>query len=141
MRIAPTLLATFLLGALLPVAPTAAAACSGPDPALSAVKVASVSTDGRGLNHYTIKVVVTNAGTAGQTAKVLQSVNVSHFDVKVDTKGIPPLRAGASYVWMYHFVRNAGAGKGTTTLQFALDMHGNTGANCSTSNDNYNLTF
>ena len=141
MTIAPKLLATFLLAVCIPAAPMAAMACSGADPALTTVKVASVSTDGKGLDHYTIKVVVTNAGNAGQSGNVLQSVNVSHFDIKVDTKGIPPLRPGASYVWMYHFVRNAGAGKGTTTLHFALDMHGNSGANCGTGNDSYNLTF
>lgn len=141
MRAAPSVLAAFLLSVFVSAAPMAASACSGPDPSLSVVKVASVSADGSGLNHYTIKVVVTNVGSAGQAGNVLQSVNVSHFDNKVDTKGIPPLKAGASYVWMYNFKRNADAGKGTTTLHFALDMHGKTSADCNSGNDSYNLTF
>ena len=127
------------VGSALP----AAAACSGSDPGITVAKVASTSTSG-GLTTYKLSVTVTNQGTQGQAGNVLQSVQMFQDSVKVDEKGIPPLKAGASYTFTHNYVRASDAGNGTTVYRFQLFMHQPTGtgpANCSASNDRYILTF
>ena len=127
------------VGSALP----AVAACSGADPGITAAKVASKSTSG-GLTTYKLSITVTNQGSQGQAGNVLQSVQMVQDSVKVDEKGIPPLKAGASYTFTHNYVRNVDAGNGTTVYHFNLFMHQPTGtgpANCSTANDRYTLTF
>ena len=121
----------------------AVAACTGADPGITVAKVASVSTSG-GLSHYHLSITVVNHGTQGQSGNVLQSVQMYQDSIKVDEKGIPPLKAGGSYTFTHDYVRAADAGKGTTVYRFQLFMHKPTGmgpANCGADNDRYVLTF
>ena len=121
----------------------AVAACSGADPGITIARVASVQTAG-GLSHYHLSITVVNHGTQGQASNVLDSVQMYQDGIKVDEKGLPPLKAGASYTFTHDYVRASDAGKGTTVYRFQLVMHKPSGmgpANCSASNDRYVLTF
>jgi hypothetical protein len=130
----------FIATALLVAANTAAAtgSCTGADPALVGASVKGVTNSGN-INHYVVTVSVINRGNANQPSNVLQSVDVFQNGNKVDTKGIPPLKAGQGYKFDFHFMRSAGAPDGTTHFRFAIAMHQPSGApnaqDCSTSND------
>jgi hypothetical protein len=109
-----------IIAALLLVTPTLAAnaaTCVGP--AISGVVVKNVDTVGN-LNHYQIAGMVVNNGPT-QSSSVLQSVDIYQGDQKLDTRSIPPLKAGQSYAFTYVADRASDAGKGTTTLKFQLD--------------------
>jgi hypothetical protein len=107
-------LAIFLIVALTPVA---ASACS--NLSLGSVGVKNVNSDGK-LNHYQITGVVTNNG-ASQPSSALQAVDVYKGPVKLDSKSIPPLKAGQSFTFMYVSDRSSDAGKGSSHLRFMLD--------------------
>ncbi len=123
---------------------TAAAACSGADPALQSVAVKSV-VQANGTNRYTLVGTVTNVGSAAQASSVLQFVDIYQTPgQKLDAKGIPPLRAGESYTFSYLMLRSAEAGNGTTTLRFHLDLRqpsSGSDADCNTANDSFSVTF
>ncbi len=118
-----------------------AAPCSGPDPAIVNVRVQRVATVGY-LNDYHLVGTVRNVGNADQSGDTLQSVDIFMNGARLDTRSIPPLRAGQSYTFTYLSQRARSAGIGTTTLAFRLDMHHTpAGQDCSTANDSYRLTF
>jgi hypothetical protein len=107
----------FLLATLLAQNP---AGCAGPGPAIASVKVANTTQDGA-LNDYQLRVSVINRGNTSQAGNVLQSVDIFRNGTKVDQKGVPPLKAGGAYSFVYSFSRNADAGDGTTTFTFRMD--------------------
>ncbi|MBV9103713.1 MAG: hypothetical protein JO060_08980 [Candidatus Eremiobacteraeota bacterium] len=138
------MLAVFVLASSLLVntGPTVAAmGCSGADPAITSAAVTSTKQEG-GLNAISVGITVQNRGTQGQASDVLQSVLVYQNDVKIDRKGIPPLRPGRSYTATYTFRRSTEANAGTTNLRFHLVMAkpvppGN--EDCDLTNDSYRL--
>ena len=105
--------------------------CSGSDLAVSA-RVAGVTTDGNGLNHYALAVTVKNEG-GGSSG--WQFVDVFKNGEKKDAKGIPSLASGQSYTYTYHYNRAADAGNGTLALDFRLER-----PSCNT-NSTYVLRF
>ena len=126
--------ATLLL--LLPAVAAPAATCHGSDPRITSVVVKSVETAGS-VSRYHLNGTVVNMGATGQPSNLLQSVDIFDAEDKLDTKSIPPLKAGDSFTFTYVSVRSSQAGKGTTQLGFQLDPI----SPCSVGNDRYSLTF
>ena len=130
----------FIAAAFLVAANTAVAtgSCAGADPALVGANVKGVTNSGN-VNHYVVSVSVMNRGNANQPSNVLQSVDIFQNGNKVDTKGIPPLKAGQVYKFDFNFMRSAGAADGTTHFKFAIAMHQPSGApnaqDCTTGDD------
>jgi hypothetical protein len=117
-------------------APATAAACVGPDPAIVSVAVKGMQSSG-GLNHYTLSGRVVNLGSTAQASNTLQFADIYKGSTKLDSRGIPPLKAGQSYAFEYISARSAQAGAQTTTLGFRMDVRepANTGMQpCNTSN-------
>ncbi|MGB6063067.1 MAG: hypothetical protein WBG27_15305, partial [Candidatus Aquilonibacter sp.] len=117
-------------------APALAAACMGADPAIVSVAVKGMQSSG-GLNRYTLSGKVANLGSAGQAPNTLQFVDIYKGSTKLDSRGVPPLRAGQSYAFEYVTERSAQAGAQTTALGFRMDVREppNTGSqSCNTSN-------
>ena len=115
--------------------------CSGADPAIASASVTGTKPQG-GLNNISVGIRVVNRGGRAQASDVLQSVQVYQNDVKVDRKGIPPLRPGQSYTATYTFQRSTEANAGTTNLRFHLTVSKPSpadGADCDSSNDTYRL--
>lgn len=138
-----TMTLALLAFALTGQAALAATACAGADPSITSVVVKSVSSTG-GTSSYQLSGTVVNNGSQGQASNVLQFVDISQTGARLDAKTIPPLKAGESYTFSYVAQRSADAGKGTTKLDFQLDMHqpASPGAeNCSASDDAFTLTF
>jgi hypothetical protein len=129
-----TIIASFILIASSAVA--SAATCGAP--AISNVVVKNVDTVGN-LNHYQIAGTVVNNGPT-QASNVLQSVDIYQGPQKLDTRSIPPLKAGESFSFTYTADRAADAGKGTTTLKFQLDP-APASSNCSGSDVVASLNF
>ena len=107
-------LAVFLFAA---ITPSVASACS--NLSLGNVGVKGMTSNGN-LNHYRINGVVTNKGAA-QLSSTLQAVDVYKGPVKLDSKSIPPLRAGQSFTFTYVSTRSSDAGGGASHLRFVLD--------------------
>jgi hypothetical protein len=124
-------LAVFLIATLIP---GAASACS--NLSLGNVAVKNMTSDGK-LNHYQINGVVTNNG-ASQASSTLQAVDVFKGPVKLDSKSVPPLKAGQSFTFTYVSDRSSDAGTNTSHLRFVLDAKN--GSMCSTSSP-ATLTF
>lgn len=119
-----------------------AQACSGADPSVKAAET-GMTADG-GINHYTIRISVTNAGNAQQASNVLQFVDIFQEGIKRDTRSIPPLRPGQTFTTTYIYNRSSDAGAETTTLTLSLNMRQPASpgaANCSTANDSATVTF
>jgi hypothetical protein len=140
-------LSAFLLPAAFSVAGPAAAAasvpCAGADPAIVSAGVQGTSSDGR-INRYSIAIRVVNLGRATQPSNVLQSVEIYQNGIKLDTKGLPPLRPGQAYSFPYVFQRSIDAGEGTSTLALKLVMRQPSPPgkqDCNASNDAYTVTF
>jgi hypothetical protein len=117
-------------------APANAAACIGPDPAIVSVAVKGMQSSG-GLNHYILSGKVVNLGSTAQAANTLQFADIYKGSTKLDSRGIPPLKAGQSYAFEYISARSAQAGAQTTSLGFRMDVRQppNTGSqSCNTSN-------
>lgn len=133
-----------VLGFALAGGAPAWAACSGADPAITAVAVKNVA-QASGTNHYTLAVTVTNNGDQAQASNVLQFVDIYQVPgEKLDAKGVPPLRPGQSYTFDYITMRSSEAATGTTTMRFALDVRQPSpagAADCSSANDAYTLKF
>jgi hypothetical protein len=130
----------FALVALAASTGLASAACAGADPAIASATVKGVAPDGN-MNRYTIDITVTNSGGATQPTNTLQFVDIYQGTVKLDAKGVPPLKPGQSYTVSYDSLRSHDAGQGTTTLRFALDVQQPADQNCSTANDASSVTF
>jgi hypothetical protein len=121
---------------LLQPAPASATSCMGADPAIVSVAVKGMQSSG-GLNHYTLSGKVVNLGSMGQASSTLQFVDIYKGSTKLDSRGVPPLRAGQSYPFEYVTERSAQAGAQTTTLGFRMDVREpeNTGSQpCNSSN-------
>jgi hypothetical protein len=93
----------------------------GADPAIVSVAVKGMQSSG-GLNHYTLSGKVANMGSTAQASNTLQFVDIYKGSTKLDSRGIPPLRAGQSYTFDYVTDRSAQAGSQTTTLGFRMDV-------------------
>jgi hypothetical protein len=118
-------LAVFLFAALTP---SVASACS--NLSLGNVGVKGTTSDGN-LNHYQINGVVTNNG-ANQSSSTLQAVDVYKGPTKLDSKSVPPLRAGQSFTFTYVSTRSSDAGTGSSHLRFMLDAKNGSMCNAST---------
>jgi hypothetical protein len=131
-----TAAAAVALLAFSPPAPAVATACMGSDPAIVSVVVKGMQSSG-GLNHYTLSGKVVNLGTLAQASSTLQFVDIYKGSTKLDSRGVPPLRAGQAYAFDYVSARSAQAGAQTTTLGFRMDVREppNSGSQaCNTSN-------
>lgn len=115
-----------------------AATCAGANPAITAVAVKNVTSDGR-LNDYHIVGTVTNLGSSGQPNNTLQFVDIWQYGNKLDDKGIPPLAPGQSASFSYMWQRSAEAARGTTVLNFRMRME--QGSDCNPGNGTYSLTL
>jgi hypothetical protein len=113
------MLRTIIAALILVASSAAASAATCGSPTISGVTVKNVDTVGN-LNHYQIAGTVVNNGPS-QASGVLQSVAIYQGTTKLDTRSIPPLKAGESFSFSYVADRAADAGKGTTTLKFQLD--------------------
>ncbi len=102
----------------------------GADPAIVSVAVKGMQSTG-GLNHYTLSGKVVNLGSASQPSNTLQFVDIYKGSTKLDSRGVPPLRMGASYAFEYVSDRSAQAGDQTTTLAFRMDVRGEQSCNSS----------
>jgi subtilase family serine protease len=102
---------------LVALTPGVGSACS--DLSLGNVGTKGMTSDGN-LNHYQINGVVTNNG-ANQASSALQAVDVYKGPVKLDSKSIPPLKAGQSFTFTYVSDRSSDAGSGSSHLRFVLD--------------------
>jgi hypothetical protein len=133
-----------MIAALLLVSQSTAAlastACAGADLALVSAAVTGVSSDGT-LNRYDFSGTVTNMGSSAQGADTLQFVNVYAGGVKLDAKGIPPLKPGESYKFSYASMPSRDAGNGTTKLAFQLDSSQPSSRDCHTGNNRQTVTF
>jgi hypothetical protein len=129
----------FLVLALAPAA-APAAACLGPNPAITHVAVQSTSSSG-GVNRYHIVGAVTNLGTTGQPSNVLQFVDIydAQTMTKLDSRGISPLSVGATVHFTYDWKRSSEAQAGSSTLLFRMNMV--QGSNCSPANGALKLTL
>lgn len=128
------LFATMLISA----APALAAGCVGSNPAMTDVRVQSVVPQRRAMR-WTLAGTVENLGTESQPLNVLQSVVISAYGQKLDQRSIPPLRAGQTFSFIYPYMRATDAGKGTTTLDFRIEM--TQGQNCNPANGTYTIRF
>lgn len=134
-RFIGTLIGVAVLLFLQPV-PASAASCMGADPAVVSVAVKGMESSG-GLNRYTLHAKVANMGNTSQASNTLQFVNIYKGSTKLDSRGVPPLRAGETYSFNYVSDRSAQAGAQTTTLGFRMDVRepGTSGSHaCNTSN-------
>jgi len=123
--------------------PLLAAQCNGVDLSVGSVAVKSVSASG-GVNRYQIAGVVTNIGSSSQEADALQSVDIYQGNEKLDSRGIPPLKARQSYSFSYASMRATEGGAGTTHLRFQLNVAHPSPADsqiCNMANDSFTLTF
>jgi hypothetical protein len=124
--------AIFLFAALTP---SVAQACN--NLSLGNVGVKNMTTDGK-LNRYQINGVVTNNG-ASQASSTLQAVDVYKGPTKLDSKSVPPLKAGQSFTFTYVSSRSNDAGTDTSHLRFVLDAKN--GSMCETSTSPATVTF
>ncbi len=107
-------LAVFLIAVLTPGLANACSTLS-----LGNVGVRGMTSDGK-LNHYQINGVVTNGGV-NQPSNTLQAVDIYKGPTKLDSKSVPPLKAGKSFTFTYISDRSSDAGSGTSHLRFVLD--------------------
>jgi hypothetical protein len=131
------------LACLATSTPAFASTCNGVDLAVGSVSVRSVSTSGS-LNRYNITGTVTNVGSQSQGADALQSVDIYQADQKLDSKSVPPLKAGQAYSFSYVSMRSTDAGSGTSHLRFQLNVKHPSPADsqiCNMVNDSFTLTF
>jgi hypothetical protein len=121
----------------------AAASCAGADPAVLGA-TSTLASSSAGANHYRLSITVRNVGNRKQASNVLQFVDIYEHKVKLDAKGVPPLRVGQTYVITYDYMRATDAGDGTATFRFQLNMRqpaGISSQNCSAANDSFRLVL
>jgi hypothetical protein len=131
------------LAFLATATPAFASPCNGVDLAVGSVAVKNVTVSGS-LNRYEITGTVTNVGSLSQGADALQSVDIYQENQKLDSKSIPPLKAGQSYLFSYVSTRSTDAGSGTSHLRFQLNVKHPSPADsqiCNMVNDSFTLTF
>ena len=130
--------------ALVALAQTPAfAACAGADPAIVSASARNMTSDGQ-VNRYAVNVRVTNLGRRNQPSNLLQSVEIWQNDIKLDVKGLPPLRAGQSTSFTYIYQRSSDAGAGTSDLTLKLTMRKPSPPgkmDCNPNNDTATVTF
>jgi hypothetical protein len=130
--------------ALFALAQTPAfAACTGADPAIVSASAKSMMSNGQ-VNKYAVNIRVVNLGRKNQPSNLLQSVEIWQNDVKLDMKGLPPLKAGQSYSFTYVYQRSTDAGAGTSDLTLKLTMRQPSPAgnmDCNPNNDTTSVTF
>lgn len=128
--------------ALVALAQTSApAACAGADPAIVSASARSMTSDGQ-VNRYAVNVRVANLGRKNEPSNFLESVEIWQNDIKLDMKGLPPLRAGQSTSFTYIYQRSADAGAGTSDLALHLTMRPHSGnMDCNPNNDSATVTF
>jgi subtilase family serine protease len=117
--------------------PPAVVASSCGAPAITNAGIQSTSTSGD-VRFTRVAITVVNHGPA-QAPSILQSVDVYQNGSKVDQKGVPPLKAGASATVTYTFKRSAEAHDDTTRLRLQLAGHDAHGS-CSTSGSPVRIT-
>lgn len=132
------LLIVSLLAAAFAPQGAIAATCAGANPAITSGVVKNVTSNGQTSTYHLVG-TVTNLGGSAQPKDTLQFVDVYVDKQKHDSRGIPPLAPGQSYSFGFDWQRAADAGKGTTTVNFRMDMH--QGSDCNPSNGTYNVTF
>jgi hypothetical protein len=127
---------------LATAAPAFASPCNGGNLAVRSVAVKNVTTVGN-LNRYEIAGTVTNVGSASEPSNTLQSVDIYQGADKLDSKSIPPLQTGQSYVFSYVYMRSTDAGHGTTPLSFKPDVRhaSSASATCSPASHGATLWF
>ena len=86
-----------------------------------------------------VAITVENVGTAKQPGNTLQSVEIYQSETKTGTKGIPPLRPGQSYTFVYSFARSSEAAARSTSLRLRFVVASPPGIECVTSNDKFRL--
>lgn len=117
--------------------------CAGADPAIVSASVQSTNSDGR-VSRYSLAVRVVNLGRAKQPSNLLQSIDVYENGIKLDTKGLPPLRPGQGYTFRYVYQRSTDAGAGTTELHLQLSVRQPSPPgkqDCNAANDAFTVTF
>ena len=120
---------------------SAPAACTGADPAILSATAKSMSSDGQ-VNRYAVNVRVANLGHMNEPSNFLESVEIWQDGVKLDMRGLPPLRAGQSTSFTYIYQRSADAGAGTSDLTLHLTMRPHSGnMDCNPNNDTTSVTF
>jgi len=142
-RVLSVLLTGACVAMVCPPALAQKTACSGADPAIVSAAVQSTASDGR-VNRYSVAIRVANLGAAKQPSNLLQSVDVYENGIKLDTKGLPPLRPGQSYTFVYVYQRSTDAGAGTTDLRLNLTVRKPSPAgkqDCNSANDTFTVTF
>ena len=102
-------------------APSIAMMCMSPDPAVVSVVVAGMQSNGN-VNRYTLRAKVVNLGSVSQAAQTLQFVDIYKGSTKLDSRGVPPLRASQAFTFTYVSTRSAQAGSKTTALSFRMDV-------------------
>jgi hypothetical protein len=114
-------------------------ACQGAQPAIT--NVTSTSTESDGVTHFTLTAIVANLGPMDQSGNDLQSVDIILDGAKNGEKGIPPLRSGQLYSFVYNVDRNADAAQGSTRVRLHLVQHGPPVAvqNCASDGDRYEI--
>jgi hypothetical protein len=120
---------------------SASSSCSGL-PAIVSVAVKGMNAS-NGLNRYELTGTVVNRGAA-QPSNTLQSVDIFSKGTKLDTRSIPPLGPGESYVFSYVSERSSDAGSGTTKLRFQFDVAqpaSGGSQDCNAKSDGYSVTF
>jgi hypothetical protein len=125
--------------ALAPIA-AGAQACTGPDLALTSLRVQSVAK-GQYLNSYQIAGIVTNLGASAQSGDVLQFVDINQYGHRLDDRGVPPLGPGQSYTVTYVWKRAVDAGDWTTPLSFHIRPVTPSASQCSSGKDSQSIQF
>ncbi len=116
-----------ILSLLVASAPTPSS-CRGGAPVIASA-VSRVGKNDGGVNTYVVHVVVVNHGGT-QKSNVLQSVAVYQNGDKVNEKGIPPLRAGASYAFDQTLQRSDESHSDATSLRFQVHAVANATGAC-----------
>jgi hypothetical protein len=133
------MLRSMLASVLLVAAAAAPAAARCPaDVAIVGASLKSIDAAGP-IGKVNVAITVRNVGTARQPGNTLQSVQIFQGETKTGTKGIPPLRPGESYTFIYSFPRSVEAARHSTQLALRLVVASPPGIECVSSNDFFKL--
>jgi hypothetical protein len=112
-------------------------ACPAGRIALAGIR--STHTDGD-VRDIDVAITVVNHTAQAQPASYLQSVEIWQDGTKVDQKGVPPLKPGASATVTYQVQRSAGGRSDSTNLRLQLVGHDPHDAGCSNAGEPYRLS-
>jgi hypothetical protein len=132
------MLRTAVICALVVAAAAPAGAACPADVAIVSASVKSIVPQGA-INMINVAITVENVGTAKQPGNTLQSVVIYQSETKTGTKGIPPLRPGQSYTFVYSFARSSEAAPRSTALRLRLVVASPPGIECFSANDKFHL--